>query len=80
MYILLIKKKSLFDVICVKKSVSLICQNGWRFFLSLDIFVDYDNAYIKLFSIELEKSGAFGRKYRAGETNDKLHIDTHYMS
>lgn len=33
------------------------------FFLSLDIFVDYDNAYIKLFSIELEMSGAFGRKY-----------------
>lgn len=55
--------KKIFDVICVKKSVSLICQNGWRFFLSLDIFVDYDNAYIKLFSIELEKSGAFGRKY-----------------
>lgn len=63
MYILLILKK-IVDVICVKKSVSLICQNGWRFFfLSLDIFVDYDNAYIKLFSIELEKSGAFGRKY-----------------
>lgn len=33
------------------------------FYLILDIFVDYDNVYIKFFLIELEMSGVFGRKY-----------------